>query len=45
MDKEQLILALSQPMQFQMVMNSIRILESNEVDIKELFEICFHKKK
>ncbi|MHA4896192.1 hypothetical protein ACXZ1K_15680 [Pedobacter sp. PWIIR3] len=45
MDKEELLIALSLPMHFQMVANLTRILDSREVDIRNLFELTFHKKK
>ncbi|MBC7566163.1 MAG: hypothetical protein H7223_04285 [Pedobacter sp.] len=45
MDKEQLIDVLSQPMQCQMVTNLTRILESNDIDIADVFEVSIHSKK
>ena len=45
MDKEELIARLDAPMKFQMVANSTAIIESNDLDIDDLLEISFHKKK
>lgn len=45
MDKDELIAMLYAPMQFQMVANSTAIVENNHVDVKDLLDITFHKKK
>lgn len=45
MDKEELIARLEAPMKFQMVANSTAIIESNDLEIDDLFDISFHKKK
>jgi hypothetical protein len=44
-DKEELIAKLEVPMKFQMVANSTAIIESNDLEIDDLFAISFHKKK
>jgi hypothetical protein len=43
--KEELIARLDAPMKFQMVANSTAIIESSELDINDLLDISFHKKK
>lgn len=45
MDKEELIARLDAPMKFQMVANSTAIIESHDLEINDLLEISFHKKK
>ena len=45
MQKDELIARLDAPMKFQMVANSTAILESHDLDINDLLEISFHKKK
>lgn len=45
MQKEELIARLDAPMKFQMVANSTAIIESSNLDIHDLLEISFHKKK
>jgi hypothetical protein len=45
MDKEELIARLDAPMKFQMVANSTAIIESYNLDINDLLDISFHKKK
>ncbi|WP_316794057.1 hypothetical protein [Pedobacter frigoris] len=45
MEKEELIARLDTPMKFQMVANSMAIIENNDLDIRDLLEISFHKKK
>lgn len=45
MQKDELIAMLDAPMKFQMVANSTAIIESNDLDINDLLEISFHKKK
>ena len=45
MDKEELIAQLDAPVKFQMVANLTAIIEGNDLDIEDLLEISFHKKK
>lgn len=45
MEKDELIARLDAPMNFQMVANSTAIIESSNLDIDDLLEITFHKKK
>jgi hypothetical protein len=45
LDKEELTARLDAPMKFQMVANSTAIIESNNLNINDLLEISFHKKK
>lgn len=45
MDKEELIERLDTRMNFQMVANSTTIIESCDLDVKDLLDISFHKKK
>lgn len=45
MNKDQLINALSQPVEFQMVRNLIRILETNQVSIPDIFDASLHHRK
>ncbi|TKC06331.1 hypothetical protein [Pedobacter frigoris] len=45
MEKQELINRLDAPMKFQMVANSTAIVESNDLNIPDLLEITFHKKK
>jgi hypothetical protein len=45
MKKEQLIDALSQPVEHQMVNNLKRILETNQVTISDIFDVSLHHKK
>ena len=45
MNKEELIARLNAPMEFQMVANLTAIIESNDLNIDDLLEISFHKKK
>lgn len=44
MDKEELIARL-ESVKFQMVADCTAIVEGNEIDIKDLLEVTFHKKK
>jgi len=43
--KEELIARLDAPMKFQMVTNSTAIINSHDLDINDLLDISFHKKK
>lgn len=45
MDKDELIARLDAPMKFQMVANSTAIIENFDLDINDLLDISFHKKK
>ena len=45
MQKDELIARLDAPMKFQMVANVTAMIESNDLDINDLLEISFHKKK
>jgi hypothetical protein len=43
--KEELIARLDAPMNYRKFVNSTEILESNKLDVKDLLEVSFHKKK
>ena len=45
MDKEELIARLDTPMKFQMVASSTAIIEDHDLDISDLFDVSFHKKR
>lgn len=45
MDKDELIARLDAPMKFQMVANSTAIIESSVLNVDDLLDISFHKKK
>jgi hypothetical protein len=45
LDKDELIARLGAPMKFQMVVNSTAIIENNDLDVNDLLDISFHKKK
>ncbi|WEK20635.1 MAG: hypothetical protein P0Y49_05725 [Candidatus Pedobacter colombiensis] len=45
MDKKELTARLDTPMKSQMVANSTAIIENHDLDIGDLFDISFHKKK
>lgn len=45
MDKEELITRLDAPMKAQMVANSTAMIEDHNLDVGDLIEVSFHKKK
>jgi len=45
MDKEELSIALLQPVQLQMVSKLVGLLESNDINIGDIFYLCLHGKK
>lgn len=45
LNKEELIARLEAPMQAQMVANSTALIESNDLDVNDLLEVTFYKKK
>lgn len=45
MNKDELIARLDEPVKFQMVASLTAIIEGNDLDIDDLLEISFHKKK
>lgn len=45
LNKEELIAMLDTPVKFQMVASSTAIIEDNNLDVKDILEISFHKKK
>lgn len=45
LDKEELAARLDTSVKFQMVANSTAIIENNDLEIDDLFDLSFHKKK
>lgn len=45
MQKEELITRLNTPMNYRVLINSTEIIENNELNLHDLLEVSFHKKK